>query len=255
MNISKETKFLIWVAKQASKLIDVQVEVSQKNGLDLVTENDLKLEKFISAEMRKKFPDFTIIGEEFSNDADKTLNYFVIDPIDGTINYAMGLEVWGIQIGCVKNGEPFASVIMLPATNELYFAEKDKGAYKNGKRINVCIGEPKGKIVVSNILRNAEDWAFLEQVMPDEKERFLYSRKLFSDAYTSAKLAEGAIGTFYSFNFKTNIWDGLPGEILITEAGGHCHCDESFKIATAFECEKDRILNLFKKWSTKKDGK
>lgn len=253
MKFSKETQFMVWVVKKAAKKMDKKIAAFEKDNVDIVTANDLKLEKFISAKMRKRFPEFTIIGEEFSGEAMQTENYFTVDPIDGTINYAKGLDMWGIQVGCVKNGERFSGVIFLPATNEFYVAEKGKGAHKNGKQIFVDQGEPKSKLVAT-FMENEESINFLKKVLPDDKERFCYSRKFFSCAYTNAKLAEGALGTYYFFNLKSKLWDEIPGSILVTEAGGYHYYDDKFRLVTAFKTEKERILSLYENWKKNKNG-
>ena len=85
--MNKNLKYLIKVVKKASRLITNNLIVDSKDeNNDLITNFDLKIETFISKKLLKKYPDFKIIGEEFSSNQNKTANYFTIDPIDGTIN-------------------------------------------------------------------------------------------------------------------------------------------------------------------------
>ena len=131
------TKFLIDTIKQASKLINCNIEVYKKDDQgDLVTCFDYEIEKFITKELNTHYPSFKILSEEFNSNAQVEDNYFVIDPIDGTINFANNLPLWGIQVACIKNNEVCSAVIYLPDLNEIYYADST-GAYFNNNLINV----------------------------------------------------------------------------------------------------------------------
>ena len=129
----KETKFLIKIAKKAASLITPIIEVSEKekNG-DLVTNCDLVLEEFLISKIKKKYPKFEIISEETNSSNALTENCFTIDPIDGTINFAFGLPIWGVQIACIKAGETISAVLYFPDLKQLYYAD-ESGAFLNGR--------------------------------------------------------------------------------------------------------------------------
>lgn len=130
--MSEELVFLIDVVKEASSLITPDFEVKAKgNNGDLVTNFDLKIEK-----LKEKYPDFDIVSEENNSDKGITENCFVIDPIDGTVNFANNLPIWAIQVAMIKNNDVVAAVIYAPRLNELYCADS-RAAYFNNKKIHV----------------------------------------------------------------------------------------------------------------------
>ena len=133
--MTKDLLFLIDTVKKASEMIteDFTVKAKGKKG-DLVTNFDFEIEKFIIAEINKEYKNFTIVSEEFNKDATLQDNCFTIDPIDGTINFAHNIPLWGIQVGLIREGKTCAAVIFLPKLNELYSAD-ETGAYLNGKKI------------------------------------------------------------------------------------------------------------------------
>ena len=127
--MSNELKFLIDLVKDAKLMItdNYQVESKGDNG-DLVTDIDYKIEEYFINKIKEKYPSFFIVSEEYNSDKLLTKNCFVIDPIDGTINFANHLPLWGIQIACIKDGEICASVIYLAKLDELYYAD-EHGAF------------------------------------------------------------------------------------------------------------------------------
>lgn len=128
-------QFLIEITKEASALVTNKFKVNQKgDAYDLITNLDVEIEEFLINKINVKFPDFDIVSEEKNFNHNVTKNCFIIDPIDGTINFANKLPLWGIQIACLINSEPVAAVIYLPRMNELYSADKN-GAYLNGEKI------------------------------------------------------------------------------------------------------------------------
>ena len=135
--MTQELEFLLDVSKQAAAMItdDFVVRAKGDQG-DLITNFDEEIEQFIISKIKENYPAYDIISEEFNSDVKATDNYFTIDPIDGTVNFAHGLPIWGIQIACVQNGKTVAAVINMPKLNEIYYADKN-GAFKNGKPIKV----------------------------------------------------------------------------------------------------------------------
>ena len=125
--MNKELKFLIDIVKEASKLITEEFEVKAKdNKGDLVTNFDFEVEQFMINEIKKAYPNFNIVSEEFNSNEGLTDNCFTIDPIDGTVNFANNIPLWGIQVACVKNGKTVAAVIYLVKLDELYYADEDR---------------------------------------------------------------------------------------------------------------------------------
>lgn len=135
--MTKELEFLIDLVKNASTLIEDNIEINAKGDKgDIVTNYDLAIEKYMIEKMNKYYPNFSIVSEEYNKDESLKENSFIIDPIDGTVNFANGLPLWGIQVACVKDGKPCAAVIYLPRLNELYYADEN-GSFMNDKKISV----------------------------------------------------------------------------------------------------------------------
>ena len=135
--MTKELEFMIRIVKEAAMIITEEFEVKAKgdNG-DLVTNFDYEVEQFIIDSIKKEYPNFNIVSEEFNKNEGLTENCFTIDPIDGTINFAHNVPLWAIQVACIKNGKTCAAVIYLPKLNELYYADEN-GAFLNNKKLSV----------------------------------------------------------------------------------------------------------------------
>ena len=135
--MSKDLDFLIRLVKEASLLItdDMHVKAKDDKG-DLVTNFDYEIEKYMIENIKREYPDFSIISEEFNSKNELTENCFTIDPIDGTINFANGIPLWAIQVACIREGKTVAAVIYMPKFNELYSADEN-GAFLNGNSIHV----------------------------------------------------------------------------------------------------------------------
>lgn len=193
------------LCKQAARLAGDKVTENIKgDGNDLVTNIDLAIEKFIVEKLQKQYPTFKIISEEFNPTTQVEQDYFVIDPIDGTVNFAAGLPFWGIQIAMIKGGKTIASAIYLPKLKEMYHADPS-GAYCNRKKIHVNNKPIERSLFV------------LYKASPDFK-RDRYFRKFHSSAVELSWLAAGIIGGHVDYD--SCIWDFAPGKYLVEQAGG-----------------------------------
>ena len=217
-----ELEFLKRIVAEANKITNKPFEVHAKGGeYDLVTNLDLEVEKYLISEIKENYPNFDIVSEEFNNNTEVTDNCFIIDPIDGTINLANNLPLWGIQIACVKNGETIASIISFPKLNETYYADKT-GAYLNGEKITV-------KEVP---LKNALYSILGSNVLPSMQRMRKYSsnRRCFGAAcITLAYLAAGKIhGAVFIWDKP---WDYEPGLFLCKMAGAKIKSVNGFRAA------------------------
>jgi|SRR3989344_479078 len=133
--------FIQCIAKEAGdaafKMFDkIGVKyMKSDHALDCVTEADLLADKMIVSAIRKKYPTHGIISEESAPHNAEEDYVWIIDPIDGTLNFATGIPIFGTMIALAHRGEVILSAIYLPATRELFFAKRGKGAYRNRKRI------------------------------------------------------------------------------------------------------------------------
>ena len=143
-SISANLNIMIKAAEKASKILIrdfgelENLQVSSKGPLDFVTNSDKKVEKIIIDELTKSRKKFSLISEEVGElkNSDKN-NYWIIDPIDGTVNFLHGIPHFAISIALRSNNEIISGLIFDPIKNEMFYAEKNSGAYFNNQRIRV----------------------------------------------------------------------------------------------------------------------
>lgn len=220
--MSKDLEFLIELVKNASLLIDDEFEVKAKDDKgDLVTNFDYEIEKYIIDKIKQDYPDFSIISEEYNSNNELTDNCFTIDPIDGTINFAHNIPLWGIQVACIKNKKTCAAVIYLPKLNELYYADEN-GAFLNGTPISVnnCAID-KGLYTVEGPGKMLGSFK-MQQISR-------HCRDFYCAAVNFAYVASGR---FSATNFVWDtLWDYVPGQFIVEQAGGVIYNDTKMHIA------------------------
>ena len=210
--MNKEVEFLKRVVINASKLITEEFEINAKDEYgDLVTDFDYEVEKFIIGEIKKEYPGFDIVSEEFNSKGNLTENCFVIDPIDGTINFANKLPEWVIQVACVISGEVVAAAIYAPKLNELYLAD-ESGAYLNGKKIMV------NKLPTKNCLYQIDGKSRARAII----RMYAYTRSFRNVGCAGIGYAYVAAGRFAGMIFRNETaWDYEPGMYIAKQAGAH----------------------------------
>ena len=143
-SISANLNIMIKASEKASKVLikdfgEIEkLQVSKKGPKDFVTNSDLKTEKIIIDELKKAKPNYSILSEEkgIENNKDKN-NTWIIDPIDGTINYLHGVPHFAISIALKSYDQIIAGLIYDPIKDEMFYAEKNNGAYFNNQRMKV----------------------------------------------------------------------------------------------------------------------
>ena len=143
-SISPNLNIMIKASEKVSKILirdfgEIEkLQVSKKGPLDFVTNSDLKTEKIIIEELKKAKPNFSIISEEngIEDNKDKN-NTWIIDPIDGTVNFLHGIPHFAISLALKSNDEIVSGLIFDPIKNEMFYAEKDNGAFFNNHRVRV----------------------------------------------------------------------------------------------------------------------
>jgi len=191
----------------------------KENDRSILTKVDLECEKAIINVIKEKFPDHNIIGEESGDEKVKSKFSWVIDPIDGTTNYLQNIPLFCCSIALAKNNVPFLGVVYEPVRDELFYAEKNKGAYLNNNKIKVSSKTNLNEAVILPGLPSAS------HVSVDTLEKAI---KLFgkvrgiritgSAAINLSYVACGRIDVYLNENIKA--WDAAAGVILIEEAGG-----------------------------------
>jgi myo-inositol-1(or 4)-monophosphatase len=224
-NLTELLEKVIYIIEMAYAYTESQtnITVRKKGHKDYVTSFDIKIENNIKQELRTLTPDIAFWGEEGGLSEDDKELCWVLDPIDGTINFIRKLPLHCISLALVMKGEPILGIIYLPMTNEKYWALNDGGAFLNGKRISVTqINDPEQAIVCFGDLPvdgsaidildyyNAALGAFVKTS--------LRVRIIGSAAIQLAWLASGRIDI--SCTWCNNPWDVLAGILLVKEAGG-----------------------------------
>jgi myo-inositol-1(or 4)-monophosphatase len=201
--------------------------ISNKAGVNnLVTEADHASEKAILGIIKKNFPDHQILTEESGeiNTADpaasRTTTKWIIDPIDGTVNFAHGIPINCVSIGIEHNNRIIMAAVYNPHINELFFAEKDEGATLNDKPIHVS---DETQTIKSCLVTGFPYTYINEPNGPLEIfERFIRKgvpvRRLGSAAIDLCWVAAGRFDGFYEH--KLEPWDSAAGWLIVEEAGG-----------------------------------
>lgn len=197
------------------------LQFSHKEGVNnLVTEADHASEKAIIDTIRGNYPQDYILSEEAGELVMEGEFKWIIDPIDGTINYAHGIPICCVSIGVEKAGEMIMGAVYNPFLKEFYFAEKSKGAYLNENRISVSIESR----VLNACLVTGFPYTYLDQPNGPLQcfDRFIRKgipvRRLGSAAMDLCWVAAGRFDGFYEH--KLNAWDSAAGFLLVEEAGG-----------------------------------
>ncbi|MBN2430200.1 MAG: inositol monophosphatase [Acidobacteria bacterium] len=196
------------------------VEVRKKGKIDLVTEADVAVEEQIVSELREEFPGHGLLREE--GEAENLAEEFVwvVDPIDGTTNFAHGYPMFCVSIGLRRQGREVAGVVYAPVLQEMFWAAEGEGAWLNGRRIRVsevakledgmlCTGFPY------DVHRHYEDvLGDLERVLPA-------AQAVRRDGSAALNLCYVAAGRFDGFwERRLHPWDTAAARVVVTEAGG-----------------------------------
>lgn len=220
-------KFIQQIGKRAGEMLlkdfkfraeDVKKRSSSKG---FHTRYDFAVERFLISQIKKKYPDHSILGEETGAQEKNSEYFWIIDPLDGTGNFLNHNPFFSVSIALLKNNQPYLGFIYAPFLKEIYFAQRGKGAFLNGKRTRVnnrnnfvksyfcfCEGGEKSREGKTRVAK------FFQTIYPQVKE----VRKLGSAALECAWVASGRAEGYFSTRILP--WDVAAGVLLIQEAGG-----------------------------------
>jgi myo-inositol-1(or 4)-monophosphatase len=200
------------------------MQVDKKGAIDLVTNIDTEIERAFRVMIGERFPDHTVLGEEFSEAAqrDAAAKFcWVFDPVDGTTNYAHGLPIFCSSLALEIDGTPVVGAIYDPTRRELFTAERGHGAWLNGRPLRVSTADT----LIDSLLVTG----FPYSVQQESGElvglfaEFLRTaravRRLGSAALDLAYVAAGRFDAFWEQ--QLNPWDMSAGALIVQEAGGH----------------------------------
>ena len=239
-SISPNLNLMIKACEKASKVLirdfgEVEkLQVSVKGPMDFVTNSDFKVEKIIINELLKSKKKYLLISEESGkiNNQDKS-GCWIIDPIDGTTNFLNGIPHFAISIALKIKNEIISGVIYDPIKDEMFYAEKNNGAYLNNKRIRV------------SKKNNIENCLFATGGKKKIKSN-LNTRKFGSAALDLAYVSAGRFDGFFQKDLK--LWDIAAGLVLIKESGGkvndiNLEINDNIKIYASNNSIHNKMLN------------
>jgi myo-inositol-1(or 4)-monophosphatase len=208
-------------AEQVLRFFNQTFKVSNKEGINnLVTEADHASEKAIIEVIHKNFPDHQILGEESGEIAKSSSFKWIIDPIDGTVNFAHGIPLNCVSIAIEENGVIIMGAVYNPHINEFFFAEKGKGASLNGNPIHVS--DQKDLIKACLVTGFPYTYINMDNGPLEVFEKFIRKgvpvRRLGSAAIDLCWVAAGRFDGFYEH--KLEAWDSAAGYLIVEEAGG-----------------------------------
>lgn len=219
------------------------------SSVNLVTKYDKMIQDFLFEELIKIVPDCTFMGEEGDDDKELTDGYcFIIDPIDGTTNFIKGFQHSAISVGLAKDKELIIGVVLDPDLNNLFYAEKGKGAYLNGKQIHVSDCDLEKSLVLFGTCPYEHELAH---------RTFEITEKIFYDALEVRRGGSAALDICYVASGKADLyyemilrpWDWAGAVVILNEAGGKAYTFEKEDIdaskITSFVCGNDNSLKGF----------
>ena len=242
ISISSNLNIMIKAAEKASKSVirdfgEVEkLQVSKKGPRDFVTKTDKHVERILIEELSKTKKNYSFLSEEIGEIKNKDLdNIWIIDPIDGTTNFLHGIPHFAICIALETKKEIVCGLIFDPIKDEMFFAEKNKGAYLNNNRLRVS-------------QKNSIDDCLFSSNHEGVKFSNLNLRYTGCAALDLAYVACGRLDGFFHNNI--NLWDVAAGELLVKEAGGSVNDIYQFSKnninirASSFSINNEMLKNL-----------
>lgn len=216
--------FIVALARDAGALLcerlDDPREVTQKSPRDLVTDADRASEALIVARIREAFPAASILGEESGVHHGTGDERFIVDPLDGTTNFLHGIPHFAVSIALERDGAIVAALTYNPANDELFIAERGKGAFLNDRRIRVAARQRLAEAVVACGLPHygRGDLALGRHEIAAAQQHFAGLRRFGAATLDLAWIAAGRFDAFWERDLSP--WDLAAGMLLIREAGG-----------------------------------
>ncbi|MCA9369229.1 inositol monophosphatase [Candidatus Woesebacteria bacterium] len=224
--MSDISQFLQRVLLHSAKIANrnygkVSMTAKGSDNNQVLTETDRVIGTYIVENIQKVFPSHNIIDEEagvIDTNSDLT---WVVDPVDGTSNFGVGLPTYGVMVGLLEGDTAIAGGIMLPAFNELFLAEKGRGATRNGTPIRVTDEQSSLSTLVAYCLdghQEAPEKTIAEAELIGRIILSIRNLRTTNSAYDMAHVADGKYGAY--LNQTTKIWDIVAFQPIIEEAGG-----------------------------------
>lgn len=227
---------------------DLGVE-DKGSSVNLVTKYDKTIQEFLIKRLKDIIPDANFLGEEGDDNKELTNDYcFIIDPIDGTTNFIKGFQHSSISVGLAKDKELIIGVVLDPDLNNIYYAEKGKGAYLNGKQIHVSDCDIENSLVLFGTCPYEHELAH---------KTFELTEKIFYKAIEVRRCGSAALDICYVASGKADLyyemilrpWDWAGASVILKEAGGLAYTFDGEAISadkiTSFVCGNKNSLRDF----------
>ena len=225
--------FLTELARKAGKLIvnqrqHLDIQFKGTGASELVTQVDIATDKLIAAEISQHYPDHQILSEELSPDQQMTCEHlWVVDPIDGTVNYAHGHTQVAVSIAYFYQGQVTAAAVYNPFTDEMFSAVKNQGAFLNARAIHCSQKEEMHRaLIATGFPYQKDNIGLLIQRLQQVITHCADIRRLGSAALDICWVACGRIDGYYE---SVKVWDFAAAQLIATEAGanfGHIYPPE-----------------------------
>ncbi len=188
-------------------------------GKDIHLKADRLSEEIFIKKIKQDFPNYVIFSEEMAGNLPKGDYIWIVDPLDGTVNFSQGIPFWSISIALMKKNEIILGIVYNPSSKEIFTTEKGSGAFLNGRKISVSRKEDLSQAVV------AADSGYDAVLAQENLQQLVYLNKdirgpriLASTAMTLSYVACGKLDAFFQNN--ASLFDPPVGVLLIREAGG-----------------------------------
>jgi histidinol-phosphatase len=204
------------------------LEVRRKTDMTLVTQADTSIERMLREQIGAAFPDDAILGEEEGGSHDPSGRVWIVDPIDGTANFARGVQVWATLIALQIDGEGVLGVVDAPALGERYVALRGEGATMNGSPIRVSdVAEIRDAHVLLQELQTllAGPYSAATQALIAD----CWRPRGFGDFWAHMLVARGSAEVMLEPRLAT--WDLAAPQVVLEEAGGRCTTFEGGPLA------------------------
>lgn len=213
----------VHAAKQAgSRLLELmgsEIRYTQKDTIDIQAEGDLIAEKIIKDTLSKHFPEHAILAEESGLEATASEFLWVVDPLDGTMNFSRRQDDFAVSIALFRNNKCLLGVVYQPAFNRLYSAQKNEGAFLNDTLIHVSQENQMERFILEG--NDPKTFEFRKksiELLDHVHDQFRSVRMTHRASLRLCELAAGRIDVAYSN--QLHFWDMAAGMLIVEEAGG-----------------------------------
>lgn len=219
-----ELESAIHAAREAGQLLRENYmrphQVDFKGIINMVTEVDRESERMIYTLLNSDFPDYGFLGEEDIRSHSQKETFWIVDPVDGTSNYARGYPLFAVSIALESNGEVVLGVVYSPVLDELFTAEKGQGARLNSKPLHVSITDDLGKSLVASGFPY-DTWSTPVNNLAEWSRFLLRTISARCDGCASldfCHVASGRVDGYWEIGLDA--WDMAAGALIVQEAGG-----------------------------------